>query len=107
MYGKLKTLVQRLIGKLHPSPSRAHFDFYPFLPHATQATNGPAFDEPKTNSIENAQGTSLTYQVSLLSTLYILELVANKICIDTSQFFNCLRTNPYKNQKKSNFFGKA
>ena len=47
--------------------------------------NEPAFDEAKTNSIENALGTSLRYQVSkifpLLSTLYILEQVAGKICI--------------------------
>ena len=53
-------------------------------------SNEPAFDEPKTNSIENALGTSLRYQVPkifpLLSTLYILERVAGKICLDFSQF---------------------
>ena len=53
-------------------------------------SNEPAFDERKTNSIENALGTSLKYQVPkifpLCSTLYILERVAGKICIHLSQF---------------------
>ena len=52
--------------------------------------NKPAFDEPKTNSIENVLGTSLRYQVPkifpLLLTLYILKRVAGKICIHLSQF---------------------
>ena len=49
-------------------------------------SNEPAFDEPKTNSIENALGASLRYQVPkifpLSSTMYILERVAGKICLD-------------------------
>ena len=40
-------------------------------------SNEPAFDEPKTNIIENTLGTSLRYKVSkifpVLSILYILE----------------------------------
>ena len=72
----LNKLVQRLIGKLHPSPSRAHFDFSPFLRpeppgflrHAMQATNEPAFDEPKTNSIKNALA---LYESNLSSSSFI------------------------------------
>ena len=52
--------------------------------------NEPAFDKPKTNRIENALGMSLRYQIPkifpLLSTLYILERVAGKICIHFSWF---------------------
>ena len=54
-------------------------------------SNEPVFDEPKTNvnSIENALGTSLRYQVSkifpLLPALYILERVAGKICMHLLQ----------------------
>ena len=52
--------------------------------------NEPAFDKPKTNRIENALGMSLRYQIPkifpLLSTLYILEGVAGKICIHFSWF---------------------
>ena len=61
-------------------------------------SNEPAFDEPKTNSIENALDTSpRRHQVpkilSFLSTLYILERVAGKICIHFSQFSeNALRS---------------
>ena len=53
-------------------------------------SNEPAFDETKSNSIENALGMSLRHQVpkifALLSTLYILERVAGKICVHFSQF---------------------
>ena len=54
-------------------------------------SNEPTFDEPaKTESIENALGTSLKVSSSkiflLLSTLYILGRVAGKICIHLSQF---------------------
>ena len=53
-------------------------------------SNKPAFDEPKPNSIENALGTSLRYEVPkifpLLSTLHILKRVAGKIWIHLSQF---------------------
>ena len=52
--------------------------------------NEPAFDKPKTNRIENALGMSLRYRIPkifpLLSTLYILERVAGKICIHFSWF---------------------
>ena len=53
-------------------------------------SNEPTFDEPaKTESIENALGTSLKVSSSkiflLLSTLYILGRVAGKICIHLSQ----------------------
>ena len=45
--------------------------------------NEPGFNEPKTNSVENALGTNLRYQVPkifpLLKALYILEPVAGKI----------------------------
>ena len=50
-------------------------------------SNEPAFE---INSIENALGTSLRYQVPkmfpLLSTWPILERVAGKMCIHFSQF---------------------
>ena len=50
----------------------------------------PASHKTKTNSIENALGTGLRYQVhnifSFLSTLRILERVAGKICIHFSKF---------------------
>ena len=53
-------------------------------------SNEPAFDEPKTDSIENALGTSLRYQVPkiflLLSTLYILGELLAKFAY-TSQSF--------------------
>ena len=53
-------------------------------------SNEPAFDETKSNSIENALGMSLRHQVpkifALLSTLSVLERVAGKICVHFSQF---------------------
>ena len=55
--------------------------------------NEPAFDEPKTNSIENTLGTSLRYQVPKLFSLLLILYILEQIC-SISAALSCLVYSP-------------